>query len=141
VDDNQFVGKAFEGKLKASGFEVVIATDSASAIRAARERAPEIIILDLNLPSEQGVSGLAWDGITLLQWFKRNLEMSQIPIIMFTVEEPMNYKEKALAAGAAAFFQKPARYQELLEMILHLLGDKPEQTPYNAGSAAKPCQS
>jgi hypothetical protein len=50
VDDNPVVLKSFELKLKASGFDVLTATEGAAAVSLARQTKPDLIVLDINFP-------------------------------------------------------------------------------------------
>ncbi len=64
-----------------------------------------------------------------MQWLGRFHEVATIPVIIVSGEDPSKHKEKLLAAGAVAFFQKPVNFEELLAAILQVLGDRPRQTP------------
>lgn len=126
VDDNPVVLKAFELKLKASGFAVTTATDGAGAVSQVGKNRPEVIILDINFPPGSGASGLQWNGLTIMQWMRRFQEAANIPVIIITGAEPAEYKAKFLAAGAIGFFQKPVDYAEFLPTLLQTLGDIPK---------------
>lgn len=114
VDDNTVVLKAFEVKLKACGFEVLMASEGAAAVSSARQHRPDLIVLDINFPPDVGSSGLQWDGFNIMQWLRRFQEVSSIPVIIITSGDPTKFKEKALINGAVAFFQKPINYDEFL---------------------------
>jgi CheY-like chemotaxis protein len=126
VDDNPVVLKAFELKLKASGFEVLTATEGAAAVSLARQTNPDLIVLDVNFPPDVGSSGLQWDGFNIVQWLRRFQDASDIPVIIVSAGDPAKYKEKSLAAGAVAFFQKPIKYEEFMTTISQALGPKAE---------------
>lgn len=122
VDDNPVVLKAFELKLRQLGFTVITATEGAIAVSTARQEKPDLIVLDINFPPEVGAAGLQWNGFTIMQWMRRFQEASAIPVIIITSGEPEKFKDKALAAGAAAFFQKPINNQEFLMTVRRLIG-------------------
>jgi CheY-like chemotaxis protein len=122
VDDNVVVLKAFELKLKADGFDVSTISNSSTVASSAEQVHAELIVLDVNFP--EGAS-MEWNGFTVMQWLKRFPELVNIPIILISGSEVAEYREKALAAGALAFFQKPVVYSEILEVILKALGEKP----------------
>jgi len=118
VDDNPVVLKAFELKLKASGFTVTT-TSNAEAVASSVEAAQaELIILDINLPSGPGPE---WSGFTVMQWLRRFPELGGVPVILVSGEDMDKQRDKALAEGAVAYFQKPVNYQELLDVILRTL--------------------
>jgi CheY-like chemotaxis protein len=126
VDDNPVVLKAFELKLKASGFLVTMATDGAGAVSQVGKVQPDLIILDINFPPGSGASGLQWNGLTIMQWMRRFQEAASIPIIIITGAEPAEYEAKFRAAGAVGFFQKPVNFAEFLPIMLQTLGDIPK---------------
>ena len=69
-----------------------------------RKSAPSLIILDLGLP--------VGDGFVVLDRLQNSGALAAIPVIVLSARDPQNNEEKALKAGAAAFFQKPADNDE-----------------------------
>jgi two-component system OmpR family response regulator len=122
VDDNPVVLKAFELKLKALGFTVITASEGSAAVSTARQERPDIIVLDINFPPDVGSSGLQWDGFNIMQWMRRFQEAASIPVIIITAGDPEKLKERAMAAGAVAFFQKPINNEEFLLTVRRILG-------------------
>lgn len=118
IDDNPVVLKAFELKLKASGFTIATTTSATDVARAAETSRAELIILDVNFPIDLGPD---WSGYTAMQWLRRFPGLSAIPVILVSGEDSAKHKEKALKEGAIAFFQKPVNYQELLDTVLRTL--------------------
>ena len=114
VDDNPVVLKAFELKLKASGFEVTTTANGANVASAAEEARAEIIILDINFPPS---GAMQWTGFTIMEWVRRFPELAKVPFILITGSDLAAYKDRCLAAGAIAFFQKPVDYKELLAVL------------------------
>jgi CheY-like chemotaxis protein len=123
VDDSPVVLKAFELKLKALGFQVITASDGSSAVSIARDERPDLIVLDINFPPEVGSSGLQWNGFNIMQWMHRFQEAANIPVIIITSDDPTKMKDKAIAAGAVAFFQKPINHEEFLIAVRRTLGN------------------
>lgn len=121
VDDNETVLKAFELKLKSLGFSVLTATEGPTAVTKARQERPDVLVLDVNFPPDVGNSGLQWDGFNILQWMRRFQEAATIPAIIITSGDP-KVREKALAAGAVAFFQKPINNEEFLMTLRRVIG-------------------
>jgi CheY-like chemotaxis protein len=128
ADDNVIVLKTVAIKLKSAGYEVRTAMDGSTAISCVRRERPDLIILDINFPADQSRAGIAWDGFLILDWLRRIDEVRNTPIIFITSAEPAKFREKAMSAGAVAFFQKPIDQDEMLNVIRHTLGDPPEQT-------------
>ena len=120
VDDNQTVLKAFENKLKTDGFVVTTSTNGASVASMAEQTQAELIVLDINFPPGGAIQ---WNGFTVMQWLRRFPELERIPVILISGEASSQHKEKALAEGAVAFFEKPVVYTELRGAMLSALGD------------------
>ena len=131
VDDNAVVLKAFELKLRACGFEVFTALEGSSAVSVARQKRPDLIVLDINFPPDVGSSGQQWNGFNILQWLRRFEEIACIPVIIITGTETPKARERALGAGAAGFFLKPINYDEFLVVAHRAMTQaaKPAKTP------------
>lgn len=109
VDDDPDLRQALKLRLRANHYDTVHAGDGYSAIAQAYKEHPNLIILDLGLP--------AGDGYVVLDRLQRDDKLSSIPVIVLTARDPQSSEQKAMQAGAAAFFQKPADNAELLEVI------------------------
>lgn len=109
VDDDPDLRQALRLRLRANHYDTVHAVDGYSAIAMAYKEQPNLIILDLGLP--------AGDGFTVLGRLQDDDKLSTIPVIVLTARDPQSSEQRALEAGAAAFFQKPADNAELLEVI------------------------
>jgi CheY-like chemotaxis protein len=114
VDDDKDMLRGMHIRLKANGYDVVFAADAISAISVARKEEPDVIILDIGLPGG--------DGLTVMERLKSLLPVAHIPVIILTARDAATYKERAINAGAYAFFQKPVDNDELLESIQKALG-------------------
>lgn len=109
VDDDPDLVKALRLRLKAHDYEITTASDGYSAIATAQKERPDLIILDLGLP--------VGDGFVVLERLQTSNPLSAIPVIVLTARDPQNNEDRALKAGAAAFFQKPVDNDELLNVI------------------------
>jgi CheY-like chemotaxis protein len=129
ADDNVVVLKALSIKLKSAGYEVRTAMDGSTAVSCVRRDRPDLIILDINFPPDVAHGGgISWDGFLILDWLRRIDEVRDTPIIFITSGEPAKFRQKALSAGAVAFFQKPIDQEELLSVIRHTVGEPPEHS-------------
>jgi two-component system KDP operon response regulator KdpE len=124
VDDDPDLVRAMRLRLRANNYDVTTATDGYSAIAAAQKDRPSLIILDLGLP--------VGDGFVVLERLQNSDVLAGIPVIVLSARDPQANEERALKAGAAAFFQKPADNDELMNVIRVSLG------PANAQRAAWP---
>lgn len=109
VDDDPDLCQALKLRLRANHYDTVHAVDGYSAIAQAYKERPNLIILDLGLP--------AGDGFVVLDRLQRDDRLSTIPVVVLTARDPETNERRAIQAGAAAFFQKPADSTELLNVI------------------------
>jgi two-component system, OmpR family, KDP operon response regulator KdpE len=119
VDDDPDLVRALRLRLRANNFEVATATDGYSAIATAQKERPALIILDLGLP--------VGDGFVVLNRLQNSDALAGVPVIVLSARDPQSNEERALKAGAAAFFQKPADNDELMNVIRVSLGAANEQ--------------
>lgn len=113
VDDDKDILKALNIRLKANNYETVYATDGYMATKMARDEKPDLIILDIGLPMG--------DGFIVMDRLKDFIWREMIPVIILTARDPEANKERAMKAGAFAFFQKPADNDALLATIAEAL--------------------
>lgn len=113
VDDDPDLCQGMAVRLRARELEVVCASDGATALLAARKHQPDLILLDLGLP--------AGDGFTVLGRMKQIDDLVDTPVIVLSGREAQGNRKQALAAGARAFFEKPASESDLFETIEALL--------------------
>jgi len=128
VDDSPVILKALSIKLIASGYELFTAQDGSAAVAAVRRNKPDLILLDISFPPDVG-PGVAWDGFLIMNWLRRLDEAKSIPIIVITGGEPAKYRERAMAAGASYFFQKPIDNDDLLTVIRQSLVEEDAPKP------------
>jgi chemotaxis protein histidine kinase CheA/ActR/RegA family two-component response regulator len=109
VDDSLSVRRAMEQLLKDSGFEVRLARDGLEAVELIRERAPDIMLVDLEMPRMNGLE---------LTAFVRNFEQTrEVPVIMITSRTTERHKELAQEAGVDLVITKPYSDENLLDAI------------------------
>jgi CheY-like chemotaxis protein len=129
VDDNEVILKTLSMKLEANDYDVVTALDGSQALSAVRNQKPDMILLDINFPPDVGHGGgVPWDGFRMIEWFSRMDEAKATPVIIITGGDVAKYKDRALAAGAVAFFHKPINNDELLATIQKILANRAEKT-------------
>lgn len=112
VEDDIQQSNLFAEILRLNGLSVVEAADGYAAIDEARERHPELIVLDLLLP---GMSGLQVAKI-----LKRQPDTAGIPIIAISGQSS-NIHHDAVAAGCVTYFKKPYSPMALVAEIKHWL--------------------
>ena len=114
IEDDADVRLGYHILLKAHQYDTFFAADALSAVSEARKHQPDLIVLDLGLP--------AGDGFIVLERFRANTYLSLIPVLVVSARDRQGNKERALAAGAKAYLQKPWNDDELLALIGQLLG-------------------
>jgi len=70
VEDEVFAQKAIRNVLESHGYTALTASDGATAVSIAMSQTPDLIILDLNLPSADPFTQ-QWDGFVIMDWLKR----------------------------------------------------------------------
>jgi two-component system KDP operon response regulator KdpE len=103
IDDEIQIRKLLEISLEANNYKVNFAENGKEGITMAANHQPDLILLDLGLPDEDGQDVL----VKLREWF-------QNPIIILTVKSAEEEIVKALDNGANDYLTKPFRTQELL---------------------------
>ncbi len=111
VDDEERILNFIKIKLKASGYEVVSATNGQEALALFESQKPDLILLDILMP--------VMDGFEML---KRLRVFSTVPIIVISAHA--STMEKALDLGANDCIVKPFSHDELVRRIRNLLNHK-----------------
>ena len=117
VDDEPIIVRLVESRLKASGYDVISASDGQEALNTARAEKPDLIILDIMLPK--------MDGYRVCRLLKLDDNFRQIPIIMFSARVQGEDQEKGMAAGAEAYLTKPFNPATFMNKIKELLKEQP----------------
>ena len=110
VEDDAPLAATLERVLVAEGHEVELTGDGLDAVRRARDRVPDLVVLDLMLPGA--------DGVTVC---RRMRETAQFPILMLTALGGTEHRVSGLDSGADDYLVKPFAYQELLARVRALL--------------------
>jgi CheY-like chemotaxis protein len=113
VDDDPNALDLIEALLIPAGYYVVTLVDSTRMVNIVREVQPDLILLDIMMPVE--------DGYTILNKLKRGTDRSNIPIIMVSAVADNDHKAIAGVDGASAYITKPIDKKILLETIAQFL--------------------
>ncbi|MBA4133543.1 MAG: DNA-binding response regulator [Flavobacterium sp.] len=113
VDDEAQIRKLLEISLEANQYKVLFAVNGKEGIAISASHQPDLILLDLGLPDEDGQVVLR----KLREWY-------QNPIIILSVKSAETEIVKALDSGANDYLTKPFRTQELLARIRTALRNK-----------------
>lgn len=115
VDDDPKALLLMEALLKPHGYDVVLVNHSRLAIQTARKVQPDLILLDIMMPVD--------DGYTILNKLKKGMARSNIPVLMVSAVADEGHKAIAGIDGASAYITKPIDKKVLLETIARFLPD------------------
>jgi DNA-binding response OmpR family regulator len=110
IDDEPGIVDFIEVGLRDEGYRVATAATAGAAMRALREHAPAVVILDVGLPDEDGFSLLA-----------RLRGESDVPVVMLTARGEVDDRIRGLELGADDYIAKPFHFAELLARVRALL--------------------
>ncbi len=110
VDDDSRIAAALRRALIYEGYQVEVAPDGQIALNRARERLPDLAILDIMMP---GV-----DGIEVCRRLRAE---GDLPILMLTARDGTADRVRGLDSGADDYLVKPFAYEELLARVRALL--------------------
>ena len=111
VDDDAAIRTALGRALRMENYDVELFEDGASALRAVQLRAPDAIVLDLQLPDI--------DGLEVCRRIRRAGDAT--PILMLTARDAVNDRVEGLDVGADDYLVKPFDLAELLARLRALL--------------------
>lgn len=129
VDDDPVILHKLTRLLNDIGYDILTATDGSQAVNIARHEKPDLILLDIIFPPDVAHGGgIAWDGFLIIDWLRRLEEAKNIPIFVMTMGDAEQYRNRAFAKGAAAFFHKPIDNDDLLATVRKTLGEASTET-------------
>jgi DNA-binding response OmpR family regulator len=129
VDDEMAAREMVGDYLKMHGFEVTLCDGGSSLRRAMGERTPDLVVLDLNMPEE--------DGLSIVRDLKTQ---SSVPIIMLTATASPIDRIVGLELGADDYIPKPCELRELVARIRSVLRRGANAAPASA-SAEEPTKT
>lgn len=99
VDDEVAIAKLIKFVLESNGYEVRIADDGEAAISAIRDKKPDLVVLDLMLPTIS--------GFDVLQNIRESMGITDLPVIVLTCRGQKEDRDKAIKLGATEYLTKP----------------------------------
>jgi two-component system cell cycle response regulator DivK len=109
VEDNELNMKLFNDLLEAHGYATIQTQDGMEALKIARERRPDLIVMDIQLPE---VSGLE-----VTKWLKEDDSLKAIPVIAVTAFAMKGDEEKIREGGCEDYISKPISVTKFLETV------------------------
>ena len=113
ADDSRFQRQTLASFLLPKKFEVVFAVDAMQTFMVALRSAPDLILLDINMPGGT--------GIEVLKRLRGSSKTQQIPVIVVSGEEKFTIETTARELGAVDFLHKPVNQQQLIDSVSRVL--------------------
>ncbi|MCX7591928.1 MAG: response regulator [Kiritimatiellae bacterium] len=125
IEDNEHNLYLVTFILRQYGHVVSLARDGATGIQLAREKHPDLILLDVQLP--------VMDGYMVAAELRRNADLRHVPIVAVTSYAMAGDRERILAAGCNGYIEKPINPETFHADVLSFL------PPEKAGSSKEGC--
>ena len=109
VEDHEELWDFLSRRLRRRGFEVALAHDGRQALDQVAAQAPDIVLLDMNLP--------VMDGWTVARTLRADPATRTLPLIALTAHAMAGDDNRAFAAGCNAYHPKPVDFAKLLTQI------------------------
>lgn len=113
IEDNLENRMLVRRVLAAEGYEILEAEGAERGLQMAREQAPDLIMIDINMP--------LLDGLTLTSLMKADPALGHIPVVALTANVMRGDRERTLAAGCDGYIQKPIDIDEFPYQVARYL--------------------
>lgn len=114
ADDDEDILSLVVFRLEQADYEVASAADGAQALAVARERAPDLAILDVRMPE--------LDGYEVTRQIREDEDTRAMPVILLTARIQEEDVTRGFQAGADDYIKKPFSPQELRARVQSILG-------------------
>jgi two-component system cell cycle response regulator DivK len=112
VEDNEKNMKLARDVLQVKGYTTLEAVTGEDGVRLAKEKLPDLVLMDIQLP---GIS-----GIDALKALRDDAQTENIPVAALTASVTPTDRSKISEAGFDAFLSKPINLKEFLEIVKRL---------------------
>ena len=109
VEDNEKNMKLFRDVLGATGYRTVEATTGGEAVLLATEQAPDLVLMDIQMPDV--------DGVEALRRLRADERTAAIPVLAVTAQAMQGDRELFLAEGFDGYLSKPVNVRELIGTV------------------------
>lgn len=116
VDDSSSIRQLVVEGLSHYGFQTMEAENGLEALQCIRQRCPDLILTDINMPE--------MDGFSLCQEIKANPELAAIPIVVMSVNADRAHMGRMVHQGVSSYIVKPFNVDEIIILINTLLSDQ-----------------
>ena len=109
IEDDEMNMKLVKILLRIGKYNILEAIDAESGIRLVREKRPDLVLMDIQLPG--------MDGLTAVRIIKKDADLKDMPVMALTAYAMQGDQEKALEAGCAGYLSKPIDTRSFLKTI------------------------
>ena len=120
VEDNEYNRKLVRQLVSRTSYRLMEAVDGETGLALAREKRPNLILMDVQLPK--------MSGLDVTRALKADASTKEIPIIVITSFALSGDREKATQAGADGYLAKPYSPRELLALVQRFLPEQKSPT-------------
>lgn len=116
VEDKATSRELLRTVLEKQGYGVLEAHDGKEALRILRDAAPDLVLLDLQIPIH--------NGYEVLREIRGDDRLAAVPVVALTASAMQGDREKALAAGFTGYIAKPVALAQIRDEVNRLLAPK-----------------
>lgn len=113
VDDEEHIQELIKYNLESAGYNVICSGDGIEALKLVKSAKPDLVLLDVMLPGK--------DGYDVCKEIRKDIDISNLPIIMITAKSEELDKILGLELGADDYITKPFSIRELLARVKAVL--------------------
>jgi two-component system cell cycle response regulator DivK len=114
VEDNEKNMKLVRDVLQFKGYRTIEAVNGTDGVRLARERKPDLVLMDIQLPDI--------DGITALGQIRGDPETKAIPVVAVSASVMPDDQQRIARSGFDAFVTKPINVKQFVETVERFVG-------------------
>lgn len=130
ADDDKELLKGLALRFWDAGYELIATPDGNQVLELAKRSKPDLIILDVNMPTA--------DGFSLHEQLKQDEGLAKVPVIYLTGDRSPRLDAFALQQGAVALFHKPCPIKELVATVTRVLQPVTTRAAQAVEALAKP---
>ena len=116
AEDEANIAESIAFLLERAGFDVTVVADGRKALDTALGDVPDVLVLDVMLPS--------LDGYVILRQLRADHRCEALPVLMLTAKGQREDREMALKCGADKFITKPFSNAEIVSAVKELAGEQ-----------------